>query len=75
VTAFNATKRITAADVVLTIGTGSGATRLTRTAPVSLGVTERKSATFSLTVPDVWNGDIPYTVELREKEKPLDAIS
>jgi alpha-2-macroglobulin len=71
--AFNSTKRVTNADVNLSIWSGSS--RIVRKGSVSMGVLERKGTSFTLSVPDGWEGSIPYTLELREWEKILDAIS
>ena len=36
---------------------------------------DKKKVEFQIQVPDAWRGNIPYTIELREKDKVLDAIS
>lgn len=36
---------------------------------------ERKKVEFHITVPESWKGDVPYTIQLREKDKILDGVS
>lgn len=73
VTAFNATKRITSAEVVFTIGTGSG--KIEKKSPISLDVNERKKVDFQFSVPNNWKGSVPYSFQLKEKDKILDGVS
>lgn len=49
ISAFNSTKRITSADVIFTLGTGSG--KIEKKSPISLDVNERKKVDFQITVP------------------------
>lgn len=63
--AFNNTKRITPIDVILTLGTG--ATKVTKQSSLSLDIMESKSLDFSVSVPESWKENVPYSVELREK--------
>jgi alpha-2-macroglobulin len=71
--AFNATKKITDAELVLTLSTGSW--KIEKRSPISLGVNEKRWVDFAVTIPSSWSGNVSYTVELREKEKILDSIT
>lgn len=71
--AFNSTKRITSANVILKMGTWSNL--ILKKADVILSPSEGKSVDFTLKVPSDWKTQVPYTVELREKDTLLDSIS
>lgn len=51
-TAFNSTKKITQASVILSLGTGS--TMVKKEQSVILSANESKSVDFSFTIPDSW---------------------
>lgn len=65
VNAFNNSKKITAAELSLRIG--SGADMITQKSELILNTGEGTGSAFLITVPKSWTQDIPYTVELREK--------
>lgn len=72
-TVSNHTKKISSAELKLTIGTG--ASKIERTTRLSLDVLDRVGYDFSLKVQDAWKEKVPYTLELRENEKILDSVT
>lgn len=71
--AFNSTKKITSASVVLSLGTG--ATFMKKEQAIILGASESKAVDFTLTIPEGWKGDIPYTISLVEQGNVLDSVT
>jgi uncharacterized protein YfaS (alpha-2-macroglobulin family) len=70
---FNATARITPVSVELLIGTGGSLYRKTET--MILGANQWGAKDFRIEVWKVWNGDIPYTITVREWKNILDSIT
>jgi uncharacterized protein YfaS (alpha-2-macroglobulin family) len=70
---FNSTSRITPVDVILRIGTG--ATQIEQKKSLTLDIQNRKASNFQIGVLDGWKDIIPYTIEIREGAKILDAYT
>lgn len=70
--AFNATKKVTKAQVVLTVWTGSNGYQ--EIDEVIMNPNENKSTNFSFTIRESWKGKLPYKITLLEWEKVLDSI-
>jgi hypothetical protein len=62
--AFNATKKVTKAQVVLTVGSGAGGYQAIE--EVIMNPNESKAVSFSLTARDAWKGKLPYKITLIE---------
>jgi uncharacterized protein YfaS (alpha-2-macroglobulin family) len=71
--AFNATKKVTKAQVVLTVGSGAGGYQAIE--EVIMNPNESKAVSFSLTARDAWKGKLPYKITLIEWENVLDSIA
>ncbi len=70
---FNSTPRITPVMVSLDIGTGG--TLLKQGETLILNPGQAAGNDFKIEVWKVWNGDIPYTITIREKWIILDSIT
>jgi uncharacterized protein YfaS (alpha-2-macroglobulin family) len=70
--AFNATKKITQATIVLTLWSGSNA--LQESKEVIMNPNENQWASFTFTVRDSWKWSIPYRIDLVEWESVLDSV-
>lgn len=71
--AFNSTKKITQASIILSFGTGSSVIK--KEQAVILAVNESKSVDFTFSIPDSWKWNIPYTISLVEQANVLDSLT
>ena len=62
--AFNATKKVTKAQVVLTVGSGTNSYQSIE--EVIMNPNESKAVSFALTARDTWRGKLPYKITLLE---------
>jgi uncharacterized protein YfaS (alpha-2-macroglobulin family) len=70
---FNSTTRITPVSVELLIGTGGSLYQKTET--MILGASQSLGKDFDIEVWKVWNGNIPYTMTVREWKNVLDSVT
>lgn len=72
--AFNSTKKVTSATVLLSMGTGE--TFMKKEQNIVLNPGESKSVEFSFSVPENWKGkSIWYTITLVSKDNILDSVT
>lgn len=72
VSAFNSTKKVTQAKVVLTVW--SGAWSFQDTKEIIMNPSQNQTVSFPLTIRESWKWNLPYKITLLEEDQVLDSL-